>query len=222
MTALCFGPLAKACDPTDANCMALSLVGDGDILGPAYIGPYVATIAGVQNVDVICDDFTTESSIGPGWLFTTETVSSNFAEAKFASYGTGAYEEVAWLAEQLQYNSATACGSSGTTNCQGDIQYAIWSIFDPGTSGALANISGVDLSTAQNLVTEAAQNEGDNIGFTIYTASALNSPYGINQSQEFIVLTPEPPALALLAVDLCGVLGAVFFFIRRGRKVVRN
>lgn len=221
MTALCFGPLAKACDPTDANCMALSLVGDGDILGPAYIGPYVATIAGTQQVDVICDDFATDSSIGPGWLFTTETL-SDLNGAKFASSGAGAYEEVAWLAEQLQYNSATACGNSGTTNCQGDIQYAIWSIFDPGALSAISGINnGVDLTTAQTLVSEAAQNEGDNIGITIYTASIAN-PYGINQSQEFIVLTPEPPALALLAVDLCGVLGAVFFFIRRGRKVVRS
>jgi hypothetical protein len=202
--------IADQCNPDDANCMELTSVGNGDYLGPAYVGPYVATIAGSKNVDVICDDFSTDSFLNTPWTFTTETA-ANISGAKFQSYGAAAYEEVAWLAEQLQYNPVGACAGLTTSNCQGDIQYAAWSIFD---HSALSYISGDDLATANQLVLDAASHEADNIAFTIYTADPLNS------SQEFIVLTPEPPALALLGVDLCGVIGAVFFFMRRGRKVV--
>lgn len=225
MAIFCVAPTAIAQNCSDpntpgSNCMELTSAGNLDSLGPAYVGPYVATIAGSTNVDVICDDFTTESYLDTPWLYTTETL-ANLSGAKFYSStnsaaDTAGYEEVAWLSEQLQSNPTGACALLTTSNCQADIQYAIWSIFDPGTGGALSYISGNDLSTAEALVTDASGHLNDNFSnVTIYTAS----PKG--ESQEFIVVNmPEPPALWLLGVDLCGVIGGVFFFIRRGRKAV--
>ncbi len=96
-----------------------------------------------------------------------------------------------------------------------DIQYAIWSVFDPSAIDTLT-VGSNDYKNAEAWLTAAEDQHYSPTEFSnvaIYTAS----PTG--ESQEFIVLTPEPSALALLAVDLCGVIGAVFFFIRRRRKV---
>jgi len=219
MMVLCFCPGATAaptCDPNAAGCMQLTSAGNGDVLGPAYIGPYVATIAGVQNVNVICDDFATDSSLDSPWAFKTSTL-ADLTNAKFKAQPDDVqkYEEVAWLSEQLLYNPVGTCTSLGlvTTNCQGDLQYAIWSIFDP---LALNSIGGSDLSTADALVTTAGLSKNLNADYsnvTIYTANPQSA------SQEFIVVhTPEPSALALLGVDLSGVMALVFFFVRRERK----
>lgn len=219
----CVAPSAMACDVSQAGCMELTSVGNGTILGPAYIGPYVATIGGVgANIPVICDDFATESFLLSPWAYTTHTL-SNLSGAKFESQGLASYEKVAWLSEQLLYNATSSwcngvMGVMTTTNaqCQGDIQYAIWSIFDQTAPLPLSFLSSIDQTNASKLVAAAGGHLSDDFSnVTIYTANPLGA------SQEFIVVrTPEPAALAILGVDLCGVFGAVLFFLRRRRKAI--
>ncbi len=48
-----------------------------NVLAGIYVGPYYATIDGVPNVPIICDDFTDETYVGESWTANVTTVASN-------------------------------------------------------------------------------------------------------------------------------------------------
>ena len=197
-----------------------------------YVGPYTATINGVST-PVICDDFYDDSFVPEWWtatVYTTPNSSTrnatnpNIPQLTSAQL-TQAYNEVGYLAVQL-LNAANAPTPNGTTI--GEIDFALWSIFDP---TALTYLSGSTLTAAQGYVTTAQgyMNDSSYISqFTIYSPNLSPSPTctasGVlcpsSPPQEFLVRTPEPSELALLGIDLSGV-GALLFLVyrRRSRQV---
>lgn len=204
--------------------MTLTGVGTNGALGGAYIGPYVGTINTVTT-PLICDDFFDDSYIPESWtadVYSISNFASDFGNSTSPSALTG-YEEVAWLSQQLTDQSsgqATYLACPVGDNCAGDIQYAIWAVFDP---AALGEIGGTDLKNA-NAWLSAAQSQystGNYSNVSIYTpdshysvtcggASCPSAP-----PQEFIVVrTPEPPVLAVLGIDLSAI-GVLIFFFRR-------
>jgi len=224
---LLLGTLAIVCAipaslQASTSSMTLTSAG-GNVLGGVYIGPYYATIDGQSNVPIICDDFVDESFVGESWTANVTTVSSNSPtwvstrEQLSSTQQSKDYAEAAYLATQLM-NGATC--PPGTPSCAssdyaGDIQFAIWQIFDPAGGGSPFNyISGNDLTNAQAWLTYV-QNLAPSI--SSYANVVVYSPLGQNSPpQEFLRVTvPESATPWILSSDLLLLGGLVLFFRRR-------
>jgi hypothetical protein len=205
---------------------SMTLTGAGsNILAGVYIGPYYATINGQANVPIICDDFSDESYIGESWSATKTTVSSNAATMMSVKLGLNTstqqtdYAEASFLAEQLL---AGAVCPPGTTTCSttsgdhaGDIQFALWQLFDStGNPTPFSYLSGTDLTNAQAWLNYATT-AGVAPAYTTDSNVAVYSPYPKGPPQEFLqVQMPEAQAPIYWAIDLAG-LGALVFYARR-------
>ncbi len=220
--------------------LTLTGAGNSTVQGEVYVSPYNGTIqqngAGTAPASslMICDDFTTNSYLGQQWQ-ATATAEGNAGNAgsavKFLGGGASlsfdgglysqqqAYNAAGWLATQLVQPSVM-----GTAQQTID-SFAIWNIFDGGSSGA-ANSPEGDLSAGQKaavLATEqtaltqySSESEGT---VTIFTPTSAN-PNGINQSQEFLVVTPN----AAPEIDPASASGALAllvggFLLLRGRRL---
>ncbi len=186
-----------------------------------YVGPYIATVNGVANVQVICDDYNDSTTLGQSWNTNTTTFNStglapNTTDVYFTSgrSSTGTtisqlqgYEEVAWLSEQLLNPT-----NSATTDA--NIQLAIWAIFGggnvqtqfSGTSYFAANTTGNALWWMQ----QAESNTYTSGEFTnVQILSDTNTNTG--RAQEFILVTPEPASALLLLIVFCALGGAMAY-----------
>ena len=161
-----------------------------------YVGPYVATVDGVTNTPVICDDFSHESQLWQPWA-ANQSTAPTFASVRFP---TGNYDEVAYLANLL-FNI------SGNNSEADALQFAIWYIDDTtdvtnflgATNSFLADST--DINGVMYWVNQAQANASpsDLANIQIYTPTSGGNP------QEFIVRTPEPSTILLLALGLCGL-----------------
>lgn len=213
------GPIRGAIGQEQAK-MKITNPGD-NVLAGVYVGPYYATIDNTPNVPVICDDFYDETYVGEAWTANVTTVASGAPtwlsqkESLSQSQQSADYAEAAYLAEQLM-NPATTCPSQA--DCSGDIQFAIWNIFDPGPP--LSLLSGNDLSNAQYWLTTAGTAYTDHqISPSLYSNVQVYSPVGGGPPQEFLMVqTPEPGLASLLGVDLTTLVGVMFLIRRRTKK----
>lgn len=213
-------PAGGAMAQTQAN-MKLTNPG-GNVLAGIYVGPYYATINNTPNVPIICDDFTDETYVGESWTANVTTVASgdptwiSQRQGLSSTAQSADYAEVAFLAEQLM-NPATTCQKS-QADCAGDIQFAIWNIFDPGPP--LSLLSGNDWINANAWLNAATTAYADKeISPSLYSNVLVYSPAGGGPPQEFIMVqTPEPGLASLLSVDLLTLAGVVFLMHRRSKK----
>ena len=193
--------------PVFADTASMDLTGAGsNVLDQVYIGPYTATINGVST-QVICDDYYDESFIGESWTANTSTFPS-LTDAKFTSAPESQkYEEAAYLALKLlaaPVNSLEA----------GEIQFALWGVFDPSAITSLTSHNHGDGLAASWYLTDAENNystlTASQLGeFTIYTPDSNdpitcgNKPCASGPPQEFIaVKTPVPSTILLLGFGL--------------------
>jgi hypothetical protein len=201
---LCLAPSALA----DSNTLTMTGAGNNVMQG-VYVGPYYATVNGVVNTPVICDDFADDSVIGHSWSFTP----NNFSTLGSALWGnqTQNYESAAWLTLQmLSLNSIP-----GNSTQVGYLSYAIWSLFDQAALGKLnttqlAGVSYWKSMIPSNLTTSEFAN------FVILTPKGC-AP-GTCPGQEFFMLVPEGGSTAIyLLVAGLACFGAIIF--RPGRQV---
>ena len=197
----CFAPCAFA----DSS---LTMTGAGNnVMGGVYVGPYYATVNGVANTAVICDDFADDSYIGHSWNYTA----NNFSTLGSALWGsqTSNYDAAAWLTLQmLSLNS-----SPGNATQVGYLSFAIWSLFD---KGALNGLNLTQLGGVNTWLGKVPSNltPGQFANFLILTPQACTA--GSCPGQEFFMLVPEGGSAAmylLLAGLTCS--GALLFRRRR-------
>lgn len=190
-----------------------------------YNGFALATINGLPNQLIICDDFSHDTPVPSGNMkydLSTMTGGNPLADVRFTgSNMVQSYDEAAVLVWQL-YEYVAATGSKALANTITDYQYALWNIFDPysaagNPAGVQVNANEVALQAeALNLVqTQAAALAG-----TAYAEARIYTPDpngGSTGSQEFFGCAPlpEPGTWALAAGAL---LIALSLHLRRGLR----
>jgi hypothetical protein len=210
-------------------------VGSGASYDGIYLSPYYATVGGVTNVPVICDDFSDESILGKGYSASVTQFSGingtntswGVAGANIALYGA-----VGYLAQQVL---AQIPGS----NQQTIDTYALWAVFDPSgvesylknnpvTSGSLTTsylcdqifggTGGCTTSTAGN--GSLLWNAEHDYTTSEFAGMEILSPEGANGSlcsagsgcaaQEFITVPEGGTALLYLLFAGFACFGAMF------------
>ena len=183
--------------------------GDYGSSGETYNGFALATINGVPNQLIICDDFTHDTPVPSGnMIYDLSTMggSDPLADVRFTGGNmVQNYDEAAVLVWQL-YEYVETTGSKALANTITDYQYALWNIFDPYSStgnpdGVQVNANQVALqSEALNLV----QTQAATLAATAYAEVRIYTPDpngGSTGSQEFfgVVPLPEPGTWSLAA-----------------------
>lgn len=213
----CLAPLCLATSALATVNMELTGV-NGNSYAGVYTSPYSATVNGVATT-VICDDFSTESSLGQTWTANVTTVASVVAGTSSAKFSPAqSYDAVASLATQLL--SINASSQQAVI-----LSFAIWDIFDASgvqswltSHGDPSGVSGAALAAANAALT-ATYTAGEYSNVYIYSST-------VGVPQEFVgigsgsVSTPETSSPVILAVDLLA-LGIIVWLFRRRTAAVK-
>ncbi|HEX5423497.1 MAG TPA: hypothetical protein VFW94_08105 [Candidatus Acidoferrales bacterium] len=184
----------------------LSLQNPGtNVMGGVYVGPYnfTGSINGQSgSLQLICDDFADDVHSGESWNVIESTLPS-LSNVQFSGFAQ--YEQASWLAQEMFQNL-------GNAETVGDIQWAIWDIFDPGTSstdpyGTLSTTEQQNIANWLGLA-ESQYAGGSYSNIMFYTAIVGSQPSGDGRPQEYVGLTPtpEPSGFVLLGLGLCLML----------------
>jgi hypothetical protein len=214
----------------------------GNVYDGIYVSPYYATVNGVANTPIVCDDFADESRLPSTWSATV--VSFSAITPTNTSWGLqggtlAQYNAVAYLTLQVLKQTPGSTGQIIST-------FADWAVFDPsGVAGYLTShpLTGGILTTA-DLCTDIFGTAGcsgiwnkSNGGLlaTAYNASIPGGGYSLEvispdtigstsictaeqgcAAQEFIAMVPEGgAAIAYLVLASLCCFGAIFLRSRR-------
>ena len=224
--------------------MDLTSPGNGTTLGNVYVDPYTATVGGVANTTVICDDWSNNSYLNESWTANVNTISSlggKLTNAPMFGNNQPLYNELAWLGSQLLANYA-AKPTLAQQAAQTEISFAIWEL-TYGVNGTTKDstapaaylseylsggTSNAEYIAAQTYLCEAtggcqgyAGEAGYNAsGWEILTPNSSDpicngGPCPSSPAQEFLLYTPESSATILFGADMLGLLGLAIVFRRR-------
>jgi hypothetical protein len=178
----------------------VKLIKLGDQIGPgAFAGPYQATLNG-NPITMVCVSFDRHVTEGQTWQVTVNDLTA--AGVANALYGDQAkalskYQQAAWLTDQLSLH----------VDQKGDIQTAIWNIFNSGKTPDTAG-SNAWLVLAQN------QN------FLGYDFSKFRILTPLDRSskgpQENLTTVPEPTTMLLFGTGITAIAAKV----RRRRAII--
>ena len=201
-----------------------------------YVSPYYATVGGVANTPIVCDDFTDESYTNSSWSASVTPFSNSMTNTAWTNAGQSAslYGAVGWLTQQV------LAAQAGSTTQIIDT-YALWAVFDPSnvahylaahpiTTGSLTtaqlcddifgDTTGCTTSTAEKGgLLYTAENSGftpSQFGFSVLspyisgTNTVCNAESGNCPAQEFIEVVPESGTAAMyLLLASLSCLGAI-------------
>jgi hypothetical protein len=189
----------------------LTMTGAGNnVMGGVYVGPYYATVNGVKNTAVICDDFADESYIGHSWNFTP----NNFSTLGSTLWGnqTNNYDAAAWLTLQmLSLNS-----NPGNATQVGYLSFAIWSLFD---KSALNGLNSTQLAGVNAWLGKVPLNllPSEFANFLLLTPQGCTGGPGSCPGQEFMQVMPEGGSAAMYLL-LAGLSCFAAMLFRRRRQ----
>jgi hypothetical protein len=217
LRALTFTALLVFASQLFADSISVTITGvGGNIEGGVYTAPYYLAVAGTGDaaqgitagtITVICDDYTHDVTLGPPatqWIAQVNDLNATgLASARFSGMAnsTRLYEEAGWLTMQ----TGLWGGTLQTPGAIGEINFAIWKLFDPSLS--------ID-TTAQGWINLAQTSAPNDISYyssvRILTpiAHADGTPWtGSTSPQEYltVVSAPEPGSLLLLATGMAGM-----------------
>jgi hypothetical protein len=209
-----------------AQSVTLTSAGN-NVADGVYVSPYYATVNGVPNTPIVCDDFADESYLNASWSASSTSFSSlsasNIPTAWGAELGASAatlklYEEAAWLTLGVLRQAA---GSPGQIN----YSFAVWAVFDP--SGVASWLLAYGDTTTYNAVfgpggllaglpTSFSLSEFSNVLILTPEVAGGTCTAGSCPEQEFIEVVPEGGA-ALGYLFLAGLCcsGAILMRSRR-------
>src|ERR1035437_9215173 len=169
-----------------------------------YVSPYYATVNGVPNTKVVCDDFADDSHLNTTpWSASIVSLSSLSSPGSLANTAWGSagksfqlYEEAAWLTFTLLQQQH---GTPGQIN----YSYAVWAVFDPigvanwlnkygdtATYSAVFGSSGL-LAGAAAAANSFTAGEFSNVFIITPTVGTSTCTAGNCPEQEFIEVVPE-------------------------------
>jgi len=223
-----------------AQTAQITLTGVGDAAtvttpnyGGVYVDPYTATVNGVQNVSVICDDCSNNSYVNESWTANVTTIGAlnSGTNTNTPMFGNNAalYNELAWLGTQLLANPTNYANQVAVSFALWELTYGVNGTAvetpDPTTFLAASNASSYAgavsnlLTTAATVVAGGYQGTGWEI-LTPIGSTVVPEDEGV--PQEFLVHTPESSSVIMLAADMFGVLALAFFFRKRIALPVLN
>jgi hypothetical protein len=190
---------------------SLTMTGAGNnVMDGVYVGPYYATVDGVGNTAVICDDFADDSYIGHSWNFT----GNNFSTLGSALWGNqkNNYDAAAWLTLQM----LSLNGNPSNATQVGYLSFAIWSLFD---KSALAGLNSTQLAGVNAWLGKVPMNltPGQFANFVILTPQNCTNGPGSCPGQEFFVMAPEGGSAAMYLL-LAGLSCLAAMLLRRRRQ----
>jgi hypothetical protein len=205
---LCFASSAFA----NSGTLTMTSAGNNSLHG-VYVGPYYATVNGVLNTPVICDDFADDSVVGHTWNFST----NNFSTLGSALWGsqTSNYEAAAWLTMQMLSLNSNPNNATQVAY----LSFAIWSLFD---KNALNSLTSTQLAAVQGWLNKVPSNltPSQFSNFVLLTPQGCTNGPGSCPGQEFFLVTPEGgSAMMYLLVAGLACFGALRFR-RRGQTPV--
>lgn len=206
---LCFASSAFA----NSGTLTMTSAGSNTMHG-VYVGPYYATVNGVMNTPVICDDFADDSVVGHTWNFTANTFST-LGSALWGSQ-TSNYEAAAWLTIQMLTLNKNPANATQVAY----LSFAIWSLFD---KNALSGLTSTQLAGVNNWLNQIPSNltASQFSNFVLLTPQGCTNGPGSCPGQEFFLITPEGgSAMMYLALAGLACFGAMLFRRRRPASAV--
>lgn len=233
---LIFSILALAAGSAFGGTDTVVFVDGGSNIGSNYyLSPYTGTITPTggqtSTVALYCDDFNDEATNGQTWsAYVTSVLSSNLSNTLFGTTnpnptgptGNTLYEEMAYLATQIQSNFAT--NNLGAIEA---IQDAMWVLTDSPSNpnNPVPNYNNGTVTTWLSLAATDVTNYQQTGNSAINYANwyVLTDTNTTNPHQEFLFYaadsqlhqTPEPATMALAG---CGLLAVYFAGVRRKKQ----
>jgi hypothetical protein len=203
--------------------MELTGVGTGVTADGVYVSPYQGTIVQGGTISgttlytgyLICDDFTTESSLNSPWTTTATTAASGNGKFQGETYTVAGLNGGQPFNSQQMYDAISYLANGLLANLsdpktQTDYSFAIWDIMDGQTTDPDGGATGQIANAFKAVLGGYVDNNVD-----VFTASPRSD------SQEFLVVngppisTPESSSVALLTVEFVPVLALLLLLRRR-------